>query len=168
MEKELRRQQSILSASGTAVALFGVWSVVKTILFAFLGPSNMNIPKDTANPMEEALSKMNPADLEIFVLIVLGIALVVMVVDLALRLYVGFSARAEAKGKKKSVVYLVFVVISLILSVLSVISLLQTTYVTSPLDSIASIVVEATSAFSLISLFVASVRLRKLRKQLRQ
>ncbi len=156
MEKELRRYQSILSASGLAVIVFGVWSAAKTLILLFSGFG----PYDIRAMLEELDAP--PGTLTVLFIIIF----IILNIEIFFRLFVGLSARAEAAGKKKRVVYLVFAWIILAFSVLSIISVFQTGFATDPWDAVVTLIIEATSLFALINMIVASGKVRRLRKEL--
>ena len=156
MERELRRQQSKLAASGLAVIAFGIWSVVKGIILMLLGEAPVDI---------RVLMREVDAPVWAFVLVVV-LFLIVLNVDLYLRIYVGLSARSEAAGKKKGAAYLVVACIVLTLSILSIIALFRSAYTDTSGDKVVTFVIEVTSLIALLNMIVASVRVKKIRKAL--
>ncbi len=92
--------------------------------------------------------------------------IVFVLVDLALRIWIGLSARAESKGKKKSAVYLVITAILILASVLNIVFLIFDLVDAFSLYGIVSIVVECTSLFALVEVFTSAISIHKLRKEL--
>lgn len=152
MKRDLFEAQNLLSTSGIAVIAFGVWSILKAIIVLILS-------KGTFNGQET--EGIDPAILSAFSWVIL---LVVAVIDLSIRFFVGLSARAEGRGKKKSVVYLVFTVI-LILGSLYNLYALATQYIQIDLiDGVVSLLVELTSLFALLELFINAIKVKRLSK----
>ena len=106
MEQKLRKYQNILGISGIATIIFGVWGILKTILFIVLDPY-----------------KTDGSAIDIKTISVQFIIWVIIyaIIDLFLRFFVGLSARSESKGKKKSILYLIFAGILIIASLISII-----------------------------------------------
>ena len=95
-EVKMRRYQNLLTVSGLGVIMFGVWSVLRTILLLFF----------QQNAVSQAFN-----DESVTVRILSYTILAVMLLaDSLSRLFVGLSARAEGFGKKKGYAYIVFAV----------------------------------------------------------
>ena len=157
-ERELRRYQSILSASGMAVIAFGIWSIVKTTLLVLTRASELNL--------QQMIQDAGAPKWAIMLLLVILVPLVN--IDVFLRIYVGLSARKEAAGKKKRIVYLVIAWIVLILGILSIIAFFGSSFTEDPGDAIVTLIIEATSVFAMINLIRSAGRVRELRKTLNQ
>lgn len=155
-EVKLRRYRNLLVISGTGVIAFGVWSVVKAILFMTLTPDPLQLSEMTdVSAFELPFVKM-------MIYIVLA---VILAVDLSLRLYIGLSARAEGNGKKKRIVYVVVAAIILLLSLWSIITSFHLSEYDSLLDMIVSFFVELTSAAAFFEVIYASCMVRRLQKK---
>lgn len=83
-----------------------------------------------------------------------------------LRCFVGFSARAEGKGKRKSVVYLVFAgLITLVFLFIIIVEIYYlAVYRRSIFSMTVSLIIDITSLVFLVELIVNSIKIRKLRK----
>ena len=151
-QARIRRLQDTLSIAGGAVLAFGVWSIVKIILFLSF-----------AN--EDALGWLlddNGISLTVTVYALLG---AIFLIDLAVRMYVGLSARAEGRGKKKNPFYLVVAFVAAISNAISLVAIsLSTSFATSPLNMIVSIAIEATAIAALALVIYSSIRLRRMGK----
>ena len=83
-----------------------------------------------------------------------------------LRCFIGLSARAEGKGKRKSVLYLVFT--GIIMLVYSFLIIFEAVYFMVQLKHIftmiVTLIIDVTSLVFLIELMINSIRIRKLRK----
>lgn len=149
-EVKLRRYQNLLTVSGLGVIVFGLWSVIKTLLVLFMQEDTLDdIPDSTV--------------IRVIFFAILG---VVLLVDLLLRLFVGLSARAEGFGKKKSVVYIIFAFLLAIVSLVSVVMIFFDMDETSIDELIVSVIVEGTSLIVVIELLVAAFNVKKLKKEL--
>lgn len=148
---QMRRLQDTLIVAGAGVVAFSLWSMVKTAMFLAL--------TDDAQLLE--LLGLDIPTVNILYIT----AGVIVVIDLAIRTYVGLSARAEGRGKRKSPVYLIVAAICAVLNAYSAIAIVLGSSVTvSVLDAVISIAIEATSLLALILVIYCSVRLRALRK----
>lgn len=149
-ERKMRRYQNLLTVSGLGVIIFGLWSVLKTILLLFMKEGILSeIPDDTFVRV-------------MFFLILGGILLV----DVLIRLYVGLSARAEGFGKKKGYGYVIIAILMALASLTSLVLIFFDTNEQSIWELIVSVIVEATSLVVTIELLVAAFTVKKLKKEL--
>ena len=149
-ERKMRRYQNLLTVSGLGVIIFGLWSVLKTILLLFMKEGILSeIPDDTFVRV-------------MFFLILGGILLI----DVLIRLYVGLSARAEGFGKKKGYGYVVIAILMALASLASLVLIFFDTNEQSLWELIVSVIVEATSLVVTIELLVAAFTVKKLKKEL--
>ena len=158
MERELRRRRSILSITGMGVIALGLWSFIKLNLY-FLAAQNATIEG-------LGLADLSADERRTSFLFLYVVGLVLAVLELILRIYIGRSAIRDAKGAKKKSLYLVF---AAILASLSAIYLcLDITsfdfHSNHVADSMASILVEITSLYIFIELLFAAIKIRLLRK----
>ena len=148
-ERKMRRYQNLLTVSGLGVIIFGLWSVLKTILLLFMKEGILSeIPDDTFVRV-------------MFFLILGGILLI----DVLIRLYVGLSARAEGFGKKKGYGYVVIAILMALASLTSLVLIFFDTNEQSLWELIVSVIVEATSLVVTIELLVAAFTVKKLKKE---
>ena len=149
-ERKMRRYRNLLTVSGLGVIIFGLWSVLKTILLLFMKEGILSeIPDDTFVRV-------------MFFLILGGILLV----DVLIRLYVGLSARAEGFGKKKGYAYVVIAILMALASLTSLVLIFFDSNEQSIWELIVSVIVEATSLVVTIELLVAAFTVKKLKKEL--
>ncbi len=149
MGAKTRRLENNLMTVGTGVAAFGVWALVKYILTAFV----LN---------EEIEDSMEPSRLKVIYIFVFSLTLL----DFLMRCLIGFSARAEGKGKNKGVFYLVITVLLILIYAFNIVVEIIG-YITFPpalLTMVVTLLIDVTSAAMLVELFVSSVKLRKLRR----
>lgn len=149
----LRKNQNTLAVIGLGVIAFGIWSVLKGVLYTALNSG------DLQNILEGSAERA-------FFWVLIGI---VLAIDLGLRLHVGLSAIAEGKGRKKGRGYIVLAflmaLISFALFALGVLLLHGSEALGTAL---VSLVVEATSCILLVEMAVSAIKVRRLRKALKE
>lgn len=167
MQTELRKHQHTLAVVGMGAIGFGIWSVVKAILYLTL----VDPIKDMILTDYEYMS-----DFEYEPYIVLGLAVAmtaaVVLIDLHFRWKVGKKALEISKGDKlptmgffvrTSIVVLIDAV-ELVTGFLAVIGVMSTDE--ELLDSVSTLLVDLTSVVMLIEMIVAAVMIIKITKQL--
>ena len=149
MEAEKRRREINLITIGTGVILFGLWTVIKIAL------SNILIGIKIDGVMSDDL------------ILLINIVLWVFVgIDFLARCYIGFSARAEGKGKHKNIFYLILTGL-MVATYSSMIPLEISAIFTSGedvLNMIITIGIDITSIAFLVELMINSIGLRKIKK----
>ena len=149
-ERKMSLYQNLFTVSGLVVIIFGLWSVLKTILLLFMKEGILSeIPDDTFVRV-------------MFFLILGGILLI----DVLIRLYVGLSARAEGFGKKKGYGYVIIAILMALASLTSLVLIFFDTNEQSIWELIVSVIVEATSLVVTIELLVAAFTVKKLKKEM--
>ena len=156
MEKKLRRSQVTLVTLGSGVILFGVWSVVKSLLYF-----RTNLFADLDTQIEpELLPYVKLAAVVIVALFVLA--------DLGIRLKIGRRARAEGMGRRQKNGYLILAALIVLVNITG--DLLGVYYIVengvpeqSGLDYVVSVLVDLSSTVLLAELIVTVLRVRKLR-----
>lgn len=154
---ELRRRRITLMSLGSGVISFGVWSILKTLLYIYVGVFSLNV-NTVPEEYRQAATNMAYVILAFF-----------MMIGLSLRLFVGLKARAAGSGKRQRPTYIV--VAGLILA-WSVLSLLVAVFSRtsgrmenqSVMDYAVSMFVECCSAAMLAELVYTALRVRKLAK----
>ena len=149
MDVKIRRLESNLTTIGTGVIAFGFWGFLKFILsYLFLGAQSVGIDGDEY--------------ITVIAVFVWAVAILIPLVYL----WIGMSARAEGRGKRKSALYL-FMVGWIIF--VSTIAILLELYSLSKLkdwfEIIVTLIIDLTRYVFLIELMVYSISLRKLRKE---
>ena len=155
MEKELRRKQVTLVTLGTGVILFGVWSVVKSLLYF---RTNLFADLDT-----QAEPELLPYMLATVVIVALSV-----LADLGIRLKIGRRARAEGMGRRQKNGYLILAALIVLVNITG--DLLGVYYIVkngvpeqSGPDYIVSVLVDLSSTILLAELIITVLRVRKLR-----
>lgn len=140
--------------------LFGLWSVAKTIGLFLLQNQGLTLELEVTAQGDEQLSLAG---------VVVGVLFIVT--DLALRLYVGRSAIAMSRGRKRSPLFIVLAILMVLASILTVTVLIAAIVVFHdqiPVEDIgigkglSTLVIEITSLVMMIELIYCSVRLRRL------
>lgn len=153
---KVRRLQDTLTIAGTAVIGFSVWSLAKIALFlAFVDEETIR-----------QLIQLFGLKIDSTVLVTYASVLIIALVDMGFRAYVGLSARAEGRGKKKSPFYLVIAAIAAIGNSSSLIGIAMTTsFASSALNMLVTIAIETTAIAALILVIYSSIRLRQINKK---
>ena len=156
LQLQLRKNQSDLAAIGLGVIAYGVWSVIKTVLY-------------TARDRGSVLA---PIEGDKTQLLIFWAALGVMLaVELALRLYVGRCAIAEGRGRKSRKAYIVLALLMAISSfamlALLVYAQVRLNVYTGIENEVVAVIVELTSDVLLAELAIAALRVKHLRKKQR-
>ena len=158
-----RRIRNVLSTAGFGVIAFGIWSIIRVVLrVAF---SRQAQPDIDPNELDSMISQPGD-DVKTFLLVLLILVIVFAAIEIALRLFVGLSARSEGRGKKKSIAYVIVAGILIPYYILSVIyNFMSFDYVNGIVDNIISMIMDITSTIALIEVFVAAIRIRVMRKK---
>lgn len=152
LQLRLRKNQSDLAAIGLGVIAFGVWSVIKTVLGVALDPENYLASFEGDRYMLLAFW------------IILGGALAI---DLALRLFIGRSAIAEGKGKKRRAGYIVLALLMAVLSfVLLTVGLILQGTSSFTGTAVVTMVVELTSDVLLLEMCISAIRIRRIKRKM--
>lgn len=157
MEKALRKQQNLLVDAGKSLIMFGIWAVAKV---------NMYLGMSSVFAEALALATQNPELIGGYSVNIFWIAIVVfLVTGFAVRLYIGLSAIAEGKGRKKGWGYLLLTAGLLLFN-------LQINWQAFELDMgqvnasmVLSFVLELASMYVMVDLMIASIRVKRLRKK---
>lgn len=159
METELRRRRINLITLGAGVIAFGVWSILKTFLYIWVDSYVFEFPD------------IPPESVRAVKAVAYAFLLFLMLIDLAVRLYIGLSARSVGMGKKKSRTYIILAGAILVFSIISWILMLVNHTSgrmenQSAMDYYVSLFVEMTSAGILAEMIYTALRIRKLEKLL--
>ena len=175
-EIRIRKYRDTLVTGGFALIAFGVWTLLKSIVEA-----SAMVRAELGNISYEELTRVDAQELRaavssnILFIVVMSIIIVILAVDLALRAYVGLSARAVGLQKKKKngkarngIVWLIFGVLLVALNAVSLVGSVVATGDTlkehSVLYYIVSLFVDVTSLVVTAELVLTGFRLRKLDK----
>ena len=160
--RQLRRCRIQLAISGIAVIAFAVWGAIKVILLMALNISSVL--------QDAGIDELSVID----GIIILSSLLVSIAVLSAIHIFVGLSARSQARGKKKAPVYIAFaIVMALYLaaevcsSVVGLVAPALTGAETISVDTLlASILFDLGELVAFVDVIVSGVRVRRLTKRL--
>ena len=145
MGAQIRRLENTLTTIGTGIVAMAIWQTIKIILQLTL-----------LNQMEKNEETISGVIIAISITVILGL----------IECYIGFSARSEGIGKKKSGVYLVWT--GLYLAAFFVVLVFEIFLIFTDFDFTVSTIVIAIidiSAFVLnIEMMVSAIKVRRLRK----
>ena len=148
-QAQIRRLQDTLTIAGSAVVAFGVWSLAKIGMFLSFADKDM-------------LSSLLGLDKESLTIATYVSLVIIALIDVGVRVYVGTSARAEAHGKKKSSLYLVVAAVIAIMNTSSLGAIaMGSSFTLSPLSMIVPIAIEATAIAALVLVIRSSLLLRR-------
>ena len=151
MEKKLRRFQNTLEVTGLGIFVFGLWSVVKTVLYFLMDSSDMR----------EFLSGIDPEGL-FYTLPGMSILTIILLIDIAFRYYIFRSAKMEARGKKKKWLYLLMTCVLVFSSASSIYSYAVGSYIYDPVDAAVSCVVELTAIITSLEMIGSALMVKHL------
>jgi hypothetical protein len=156
MKLRLRRNQNYLVMIGTGVIIFGFWSVIKTIMLLILGSQEV-----TGFSSSVQVYGM-PIQTSYLVLILM------LAAELAVRLYVGLSARAEGFGAKRGTVYVVFAVLLSLFHLAAIVANIGSQFraYENPADAAVSLLMDLTSLVTLVELINSVFKVRWLSREL--
>ena len=163
----IRKCQSNLIIVGTGVIALAVWDAIKTILLlVILRNETVDDIKRSSEAEAEGLS--NTA---LFVMICI-MTLIVLLIVVSARLYIGRSAIAEGRGGRGRRGYLLLACVSLLFSMVTIFSDISI-YINDQIPqeygalrndvSLPAIIIEVTSMIMILEMVVSTIRIRKLR-----
>ena len=159
----IRKYQNILIVVGTGIILFSAWTVVKMLGSFFM------LKDETVEAMRRfgGEGMADVPDTAVFY-ITLVTVLIIMLIVLAIRAYVGLSAISEGRGKRRRGPYLLLAVIMIISGTMSFIANFLSTGkeasfgALSADTSFSGLIIELTSVIMLTEMVVSAIRIRRL------
>ena len=168
-QRKLRKYEHSLVISGAGIIMFGAWNIIKTALFFVITPIDKVYDELTQN-IQLDWSDV-PFSEETCMYFLLVAILILLLMSLALRLYIGRAAIQEGRHiRRHRAVYIVLTAMIgavLIFSIIARISaFLNGTETLSEItgSSTVSVFVDVTSLFCAVELIIASIMVRRLRK----
>lgn len=157
-EAKMRKQQSILMCSGLAVILFGAWEIIRMILMRYMDANHF------MDYLEEFGITSDVLDIDIIMIVLI----VVMIINLFIRSYVGISAIKEGMGlKTKGFVYLLIALIQLVVSISADIKDINTFInVDFQLEYVLTAIIDISIHIATFEILISAIRLRIFRKKL--
>lgn len=157
MDAKIRKTRDELRISGKALIVFGIWSILRLVFY------NIMDKKSLQDYIFKATGASDTGSFKVW----FTITIILLVIDLVFRIYIGCSAVSEGKGKKKSIVYIVLAFIYVFISVIGDAGYLKTlTLQDFSLAAFSAFFIDATSCIALIVIIVSSISLRIRMKQI--
>lgn len=158
MEVKLKKEQSTLSILGKAVIAFGLWTLIKYIIYLVL----------TYNNADSEIREI--ASTEVPLLFILAMIVIVMSFEIIFRFIIGMKAIRESKGKKTSVVYLIFASFLLFSQINSVVvDIEKLTYSSETIiDTISTVVFGITSTLTTLWLIISAIKTKYYSKKINE
>ena len=173
---KLRKYENILAISGVAVIAFGVWTIIKSAFYLLLQPFDIEIfiPPEQLAEME---AEMGP-NVDILTSgVIVGAIFFILFLDLLLRFYIGKSAYADGRARKrKRVIYVIVAIIMAVAFANGIWATVSNLLIGEPTEQsegveymrgvLTSVLLDMTSLLALIELIVSAIQVRRLRKEL--
>ena len=173
---KLRKHENILAISGVAVIAFGVWTIIKSAFYLLLQPFDIEIfiPPEQLAEME---AEMGP-NVDILTSgVIVGAIFFILFLDLLLRFYIGKSAYADGRARKrKRVIYVIVAIIMAVAFANGIWATVSNLFIGEPTEQsegveymrgvLTSVLLDMTSLLALIELIVSAIQVRRLRKEL--
>ena len=158
MEEKLRRCCEVLRISGTAVVVFGVWSIVKSAVVIIM---QWNVVSEILNLFAEANINIMP-----WVFAILG----VLAADILLRIVTWRGSAAESRGTRSGIIYVICAVILLSEEVYGVVYTLinfDPKY-SNIIDTVIQTIVSSTAAFAVFAVILYAFKVKRLKKRIKK
>ncbi|MBO5565264.1 MAG: hypothetical protein J5935_06590 [Lachnospiraceae bacterium] len=171
-EIKIRKHQNTLRIVGSGIILMGLWTIAKTVGLLFF--QRAQVLETVHTSVGEPLDQITDGQILVILLIFI---LIVLLVELAMRLYVGVSAIRESRGKRGFPFYILLAAL-VIVGNLNTIIVAVATWIDGTVEdntlhlidttSATAVIIELTSMIMLIEMIVASLRIRKHNRQMRK
>jgi len=151
LKAKYRKYQNNLLVGGKVIIFFGIWSMIKFLMFVFLD-------------REDFLSMLNfsNADMNYLYLYIVMIS-ILFVLDIILRFYVGLNVVKTGKTQKQSVLCMLILVVMIAFSVFCIVSgLFGSGYELSKADTYITAIVDMTGLYNLCEVMYSYVSLLRL------
>ena len=158
METKIRRLQDHLVTLGTGNIAFGAWMLLKITLYCTLYQNDL---AQEIHMTEDINVQPWITFLFIWILIFL---------DVLFQCFIGFSARADGKGKRKSIAYIVITGLRISFFAPMMLGEITTFLFTESafFGAAITLFIDLTSVILLVELFVCAIKVRVLKKRLQE
>ncbi|MCR4604996.1 MAG: hypothetical protein K5639_03250 [Eubacterium sp.] len=150
MDAKTRRLSINLITLGTGVIVFGLWSFIRFALTVFV--------------YNDGIVDLIPPELKP---VIYSFLMVFAIIIFLLEFYIGFSARKDGKGKRKSIAYIIvtgFVVVTYItVDVFDIFRLFSNE--SGLVYAVSSVIIEITATICIAEMMISSIMLRSIRKK---
>lgn len=156
MQLELRRQQNNLVILGGGVIAFSLWGLLKMLLILITANTQKNY-------IIQGVGEGTAEKIAFYVLFFIFIF-----ADLLFRIYIGRSAIAEGRGKRKGTLYLLFAILLFVfyMAGIGLNMFIKLAEYESLEDRIVQTVIEITSAVIYLELFISALRTRAIQRKM--
>ena len=173
---KLRKYENILAISAVDVIAFGVWTIINFGFYILLQPCDIEIfiPPEQLAEME---AEMGP-NVDILTSgVIVGAIFFILFLDLLLRFYIGKSAYADGRARKRQrVIYVIVAIIMAVAFANGIWATVSNLFIGEPTEQsegveymrgvFTSVLLDMTSLLALIELIVSAIQVRRLRKEL--
>ena len=165
----IRRSQNTLIVVGTGTILFSVWTVIKTL------GSLVLLKDELIAVIKKAITESGFVIPDQYIFYIgLALVLILTILFLAVRTFIGLSAVSEGRGFRRKNGYLILAVIMIILNIAVIIinfvsvNSQESIGVLSNDNSLSAQIIELTSIIMLVELVFSAIRIRRVRKRVSQ
>jgi hypothetical protein len=164
---EIRKSQNTLIVVGSGIVLFSIWSMVKMMGLLVL------LKKETVNELIEKVGTIEGVSEDTLFWIFFAIILFFMAFALAIRVFVGLSAVAEGRGKRRGLLYILIAVIMMIGDIcffcVGFFMTEEEQFGALARDqSISTLIIDVTSLIMLTQMVISALRIRKFTRRKRR
>ena len=159
MEAKLRRYQTLVKTLGLGTLAFGIWNILKTIIYNIINPTS-----ETSDSSDLILNETN----ETALIVIFFLLIAVLIIDILMRIFVFFSTRRVSAGKSKGILCIIVSSIMAISYGISVpLDVLNLGYSSKTItDSIATIILDTTAFMISIGVIYATIKIINIKKKL--
>lgn len=159
---QLRKTKNTLMVVGTGILVFGVWTALKFLGMLFLTRKGIiESVRNTANVTEFTISD------ELLFGILLVFAVIYLLFGLGARAIIGFSAIAEARGRRRGKLYIPLTAVFILLNFLELINIIRQ-IVTGDIPEnraggslVITLIIDLTSMIMMVQMLAAVHSIRK-------
>lgn len=159
---EIRKSQNTLIVVGSGIVLFSIWSAVKMVGMLFL------LRKETVDALLEKVGPVEGLSDNAIFLIFFVMTVLVMGLILGIRVFVGLSAVAEGRGKRRGLLYILIAAVMIIGNIwffcvgFFTMEAPERFGALTRDQSISTMIIDVTSMIMLAHMVIAALRIRKL------
>lgn len=175
MEIELRKHQNNLIIVGTGVIIMGFWSLAKALMMCTIDSGELKsliVQTLAENPRGNEV--IDDSVFKIAMIMVIAVTMISTLLALAVRVYVGKRAIAEARGRKKGNLYVALAVLLALTNsfflAINIYSIFQTgASLLSAMElanDIVTIIVDLTCLITTLVMIHSVIQLRKITKEI--
>ena len=159
---EIRKARNTLIVVGSGTVLFSAWTAVKILSIIIL------LRKEIVDAVFKLLGPVEGLPENVVFWIVILLISIIMAVILGVRMYVGLSAIAVGRGRRRRLLFILIAVIMIIGNIWAFISGFFATEAPEQLGiltenhSLSAFIIDATSVLMLTQMVISAIKIRKL------